>query len=106
MFAKNRGVAVGDLAFLEDVTFCNHGTTARNAYPAPQRTNQSGEIRVHGWLGQTDNIDRVAIGVGAVVRLFENGRCRVRVLGGRLEHLALDVWADQNGHDASELAST
>ena len=31
-------------------------------YDQPQRTNMSGEIKINGWLGQTNNINRSALG--------------------------------------------
>jgi hypothetical protein len=43
----------------------------------PGRTNMSGEIRVDGWLGTTDNVYRAALGLvdenGARLLLQENG---------------------------------
>jgi hypothetical protein len=48
--------------YMVDVTWTNTGDTRRDGYTKPQRTNRSGEERVSGWLGTTDNISLQAMG--------------------------------------------
>ena len=54
---------VGKEYFVVDVTFNNdHGRTRYDMHIAPQKTNMSHEEKVHGWLGETNNINQTAIG--------------------------------------------
>lgn len=46
----------------------------------PGRTNQSGEPRLTGWLGTTDNVARYARGLVRVGARTPNDRCRVERL--------------------------
>jgi hypothetical protein len=65
--------AVGDLVFL--VECVKTGETRVLARRRPIRTNVSHEPRLRGWVGETDNVSRTALGAGIVTRISpESGR--------------------------------
>ena len=81
----------GDLGFLNEI--CVQGRADRWVIRThPGRTNQSLELRLHGWLGETNNISLYARGVGRVVRVTrDGGRVLVERLGGADLAAALDA---------------
>lgn len=67
-------IGVGDEFYLIDVYSSNGFGKPRSysiAQPVPGRTNMSGEERVDGWLGCTDNVDRTANGKWVVKEVIK-----------------------------------
>ncbi|KKM26931.1 hypothetical protein LCGC14_1579850 [marine sediment metagenome] len=48
--------------FLIEIYNTSKDTRFWEAYDCPQKTNMSGEYRISGWLGETNNINRTALG--------------------------------------------
>ena len=48
--------------FLVEVYDTSNGKRVWEAYDRPQKTNMSGEPKVSGWLGTTNNINKTALG--------------------------------------------
>ncbi|KKM92661.1 hypothetical protein LCGC14_1216190 [marine sediment metagenome] len=48
--------------YLIEIYNTSKNTRSWEAYDRPQKTNLSGEFRVSGWLGETNNISRTALG--------------------------------------------
>lgn len=79
-------ICVGDEFYLIHVYSFTSGTYSIGQ-PFPGRTNMSGEDRVNGWLGCTDNVDRVADGkwvVEKVVKLTGHDNEWVEVMARQL----------------------
>lgn len=71
-FDSDNNPKVGDEFYLVELTFNNHGGEQRlDAHSEPQRKNMSGEICVNGWLGETDNVNKYALGKHRVVKVFK-----------------------------------
>lgn len=70
---------VGDMYYVTDVTSYRNGCSSRYSLSnRPSHTNQSREPRLHGWCGETNNVNRSAIGVWEVVRVAKNGRIQIK----------------------------
>ena len=81
-------VRVGNVVFL--IESIRDGVTRNYAQSMPGRTNRSGEARLAGWLGETNNVTRYARGLVEVVRVADDGdRALVRRLRGRRAAQAL-----------------
>lgn len=77
-YTRDSRIEVGKIGFL---TSSYDTSTGREWYRfqfAPGKTNLSGEAKLYGWLGTTNNIDRNAHGLVQIVRIFANGRAQVR----------------------------
>ncbi|KKK95374.1 hypothetical protein LCGC14_2673460 [marine sediment metagenome] len=48
--------------YLIEIFNMSQGTRFWETYDCPQKTNISGEYRISGWLGETNNINRTALG--------------------------------------------
>ena len=48
--------------YLIEIYNTSKGTHFWEAYDCPQKTNMSGEFKISGWLGETNNISRTALG--------------------------------------------
>ena len=77
-YTRDKRIEVGKIGFLTSSYDTNTGREWHRFQLAPGRTNLSGEAKLYGWLGTTDNIDRNALGLVQIVRIFENGRAQVR----------------------------
>ena len=66
---------VGDVGFLIESTNNGYGGSVTTHYmqEEPGRTNMSHEPRLHGWLGETNNISKHAKGMARVTRVSKNG---------------------------------
>lgn len=62
--------------------------------PRVPRTNVSGEPKLKGWLGETNNISRTALGVVRVTRLTADGD---RVLVRRATPAEVRAWLKEQG---------
>ena len=81
-------VAVGERYFLIETTHYNHGSMTTYALSdRPAYTNQTGEPRLHGWCGTTDNRSVSAEGMVEVVCIAKNGRIKIRQIAPTLEVL-------------------
>lgn len=76
----------GDVVFvIESYNFNQRGQERVYGQSIPGRTNRSGEARLAGWLGETNNISRYARGLAEVVRVSGDSgeRALVKRLRGR-----------------------
>ena len=70
-WSNNSLPPVGHEFYMVDMTFNNYGGETRlEAFNEPQRTNMSHEPRVEGWLGETDNINKQALGKWRIVEVL------------------------------------
>lgn len=89
--------------YMVDISFNNRGEQRRDGYSDPQRTNMSREIRVSGWLGETDNVSRQAIGKFRVISVI--GKTPKYFSDGLLVELEEVVDAEKISSAASALGS-
>lgn len=66
------------------------GSEWRSLDERPAHTNQSHEPRLEGWCGTTNNVAVYADGVGVIDEYRDNGRIKVRQLGGEALAAALE----------------
>ena len=88
---------IGDLGFVAEVLNFNTRQDWHEFGTSPCRKNLSHEPVLSGWCGSTNNINRVAIGVGIITRITKSGeRMLVKILKGADLTSALDAlgWPD------------
>ncbi|NCT91967.1 hypothetical protein GXB85_13550 [Cellulomonas sp. APG4] len=61
----------GDVVYLATITDTSTGKSHTALSPTPYVTNMSGEERVYGWCGTTNNVSVHADGLAVVVRLLD-----------------------------------
>ena len=61
---------IGHQFYLISLYFTNLGTSRLDSFSEPQRTNMSRDIRIKGWLGTTDNVDKEALGKFQVLEVL------------------------------------
>jgi hypothetical protein len=82
--------AVGDKGFLVETSWnIRQRKNEFTLHELPLRGNESGEIRLSGWAGTTNDIAQYGHGVAEVVKVARNGRSLVRQLSGREAAAAL-----------------
>jgi hypothetical protein len=68
---------IGHIGFRIDTSnpIRHTGTTLLTQHPA--HTNQSGQARLYGWCGSTNDTNTYAMGLAKVVRRANNGRVQI-----------------------------
>jgi len=64
---------VGQLVYLSVVVNTSSGRSYIECKDSPYHTNMSSEFRLDGWVGETDNLSRHAIGAGIVSKINSEG---------------------------------
>lgn len=71
---------VGTVGFLVENSHNTKGYANFTLRDTPPRTNQSHEIRVHGWCGTYNDLATYGKGIARIVRVFKNGRVKIEVM--------------------------
>jgi hypothetical protein len=80
-------LGVGEVGYLIEI--CpQQGVDRFVATREPGRTNMSREPRVRGWLGETDNVQRVARGKCRAIRVDKSRRTLVETVDDTVEATA------------------
>lgn len=69
--------AIGEEGFLVETSHTLKGWTRYDLRDRPAITNMSNVPRLWGWCGTTNDVSTNAHGLGKVVAVARNGRCRI-----------------------------
>ncbi|MCC6133319.1 MAG: hypothetical protein IT186_25595 [Acidobacteria bacterium] len=69
--------SIGDEGFIVETSHTLQGWTRYALRDRPASTNMSRVPRLWGWCGTTNDVSTHAHGVGKVVSVARNGRCRI-----------------------------
>jgi hypothetical protein len=94
-WADGDGERPGDVRYLVEAFYSSTGNTRRYVMARPLRTNMSGEPKLHGWCGETNNVSRTACGV---VRVVATNRDADRLRVERVEGDELAEFLTQDGY--------
>lgn len=86
---------VGEIGYLVETINTSTGRTSWSLRDRPLHTNQSGEPRLSGWCGETDNKSRHAHGVWRVTRVASKTE-RAQIV--RLEGAELKAQLERDGY--------
>lgn len=86
---------VGSIGFLVRSLHTNNGMETCRLNARPLRTNISGEARLSGWCGETNNISRYAEGVWKITRQNKSG---TRLLISKVTGKDLEKFLEEEGY--------
>lgn len=86
---------VGCVGFLVRSLHANNGAETYHLNARPLRTNVSGEARLRGWCGETNNISRYAEGVWRISRENKSG---TRLLISKVTGKDLERFLQEEGY--------